>query len=279
MTRGDATAEAPPSPIPDTTLPSPDVLGGDVETQPLLGGDHAAPRPEAGCTAVEIGGASSSVPTAPTPAPGAPGMRMRTPRLSVPRDSSRKRSQSGCCSPRSEAGAPGVQRAAAAMSVAARRALWALEAVVVLVVDYAFLWVFHNPYCGLLFRCGCTWNWAGGWTKCNVHNPTGPRCPWCDAGPKSLWTVEDRTVLALMFVGWATVAVIGARKVAAAPEASKAKLRRRWGVIRAVTPAIVFLLHGLIAGVAFIWGTGYPYFLWMTFEDTQAPSSPIPVNG
>jgi len=34
--------------------------------------------------------------------------------------------------------------------------------------SYAFDWVFHNPYCGLLFRCGCTWNWAGGYGPCNV---------------------------------------------------------------------------------------------------------------
>lgn len=45
---------------------------------------------------------------------------------------------------------------------------------------WAFNWVFHNPFCAALFRCGCTWNWAGGWADCNVHNPSGPRCPWCN---------------------------------------------------------------------------------------------------
>lgn len=33
--------------------------------------------------------------------------------------------------------------------------------------------VFHNPYCNFLFRCGCTWNWSGGWEKCNFHNRFG----------------------------------------------------------------------------------------------------------
>lgn len=65
-----------------------------------------------------------------------------------------------------------------------------------IVVAVVFVWeyVFHNPLCSkyeqsslvthskkyadLLFKCGCTWNWAGGWDDCNVHNVTGPRCPW-----------------------------------------------------------------------------------------------------
>ena len=64
----------------------------------------------------------------------------------------------------------------------------------------AFSWIFHNKLCNFLFRCGCTWNWAGSWDRyvnafsislrsssirnssscsCNVHNARGPRCPWC----------------------------------------------------------------------------------------------------
>ena len=49
-----------------------------------------------------------------------------------------------------------------------------------------FNWVFHNPYCGLLFRCGCTWPWAGGGDNYNFHNPTGPKCPWCNVKNTSL---------------------------------------------------------------------------------------------
>jgi hypothetical protein len=28
-------------------------------------------------------------------------------------------------------------------------------------------------YCDFIFRCGCTWAWAGGVSKCNIHNPDG----------------------------------------------------------------------------------------------------------
>ena len=65
-----------------------------------------------------------------------------------------------------------------------------LELAVVAGYVYLFDWVFHNPVCDLMFRCGCTWNWAGGWDACNVHNPPGdgPHCPWCEARKNSAWT-------------------------------------------------------------------------------------------
>jgi hypothetical protein len=36
-----------------------------------------------------------------------------------------------------------------------------------------FAYVFMTKYCGLLFRCGCTWSFAGGASKCNIHNTEG----------------------------------------------------------------------------------------------------------
>lgn len=59
-----------------------------------------------------------------------------------------------------------------------------LELTVVGFVSKGLNVLFHNPICDAMFRCGCTWNWAGGWNACNVHNPTGPRCPFC-ASPSS----------------------------------------------------------------------------------------------
>lgn len=69
-----------------------------------------------------------------------------------------------------------------------------IEFLIVVAVVFVWEYVFHNPLCStyeqpsrvthsqdsadLLFKCGCTWNWAGGWDDCNVHNVTGPRCPW-----------------------------------------------------------------------------------------------------
>jgi len=91
------------------------------------------------------------------------------------------------------------------------------EAVFVSATSYAFDWIFHNKYCGFLFRCNCTWNWDGGWDGCNVHNPHGPRCPWCGAGNPptpgftatnstlSQWQIfiDDNFIVSLMVIGWA----------------------------------------------------------------------------
>ena len=41
-----------------------------------------------------------------------------------------------------------------------------------------------------MFRCGCVLPppLGVGWRHCNVHDPTGPRCPWCLASPSTAWT-------------------------------------------------------------------------------------------
>src|SRR5262245_5504684 len=35
------------------------------------------------------------------------------------------------------------------------------------------------PLCDVLHRCGCRGAFLGGRTHCNVHQSSGPRCPWC----------------------------------------------------------------------------------------------------
>lgn len=78
---------------------------------------------------------------------------------------------------------------------------------------YVFDWIFHNPFCGLLFQCGCTWNcgpWSektcrGGWDDCNVHNAKKPWCPWCRApqdNPRWAWLVSDALTIVLMVVAF-----------------------------------------------------------------------------
>ena len=91
-------------------------------------------------------------------------------------------------------------------STAARLRLLA-EAGAVTVASWGFNEIFHNPWCGALFRCGCTWSWAGGWTKCNVHNPApnSPRCPWCLSArdtPATTWSTSSAFVVVLMVLGW-----------------------------------------------------------------------------
>src|SRR5437764_1126764 len=41
-------------------------------------------------------------------------------------------------------------------------------------------WVLFTPFCGLLYRCGCSFPWAGGEARCNISNASGPHCPWCE---------------------------------------------------------------------------------------------------
>jgi hypothetical protein len=40
-------------------------------------------------------------------------------------------------------------------------------------------WLFYINICQMVFQCGCTFLWAGGAAKCNIHH--GPRhCPVCE---------------------------------------------------------------------------------------------------
>ena len=53
-----------------------------------------------------------------------------------------------------------------------------------------------------------------------------------------------------------------------------AEVRQRYSfgvtlACRAATPFLAFVVHGLITGVLFIAVTGYPYFLFFTFENRQ----------
>mgnify|MGYP004296809683 CR=1 FL=1 len=94
-------------------------------------------------------------------------------------------------------------------TTSAQKLRGACEVVVATTLSYGFDWTFHNPLCGLLFQCGCTWNcgpWSGaacrgGWDDCNVHNARKPWCPWCRAPqdhPAWAWTVSDPFTVALM---------------------------------------------------------------------------------
>ena len=60
-----------------------------------------------------------------------------------------------------------------------------LRGVLVGVLAIGWMTIFHDKICGVVSNCGCTWPWAGGWRKCNIHNHTGPRCPWCVASAAS----------------------------------------------------------------------------------------------
>ena len=51
-------------------------------------------------------------------------------------------------------------------------------------VAAALMLALYLPVCHLVFRCGCTWFFAGGSAHCNIHNVLPPHCPACSGlGP------------------------------------------------------------------------------------------------
>lgn len=117
---------------------------------------------------------------------------------------------------------------------------------VLLTAGLCWGWVqlFVLPYCGLLFRCGCTWPWAGGVAHCNIYDAGAPDCPWCMAPGWAAW---------IPFQG-----IIGVMTIASV--AAGWRWRGWWA--RPVAGVVAFVVFGLLSGVAFKVAMGYPYFLW-----------------
>lgn len=153
-----------------------------------------------------------------------------------------------------------------------RRAPWwqrGIEATFVVGCSWAWNWAMSTATCGVIFRCGCTFPWAGGWDNCNVHRPTGPRCPRCIMPTSSAWTQDNRLVAVIMLLGYVAATWILVKR-------SSQRIRNKWGWIRFAMPLIMFVLYSLISGIIMVMATGYPYLLWFTFKDTQPYSPPLP---
>ncbi len=106
---------------------------------------------------------------------------------------------------------------------------WALGAVLLL------------PFCNVLFRCGCTWSWAGGTRHCNIHRRNVPHCPWCSYGDAA---------------GVALYAVLGATQLGAAALAWRA--RRRWPLM--LTAAMGgYVVMGALVALGWGWVAAYPW--------------------
>lgn len=65
-----------------------------------------------------------------------------------------------------------------------------LEFILASGICYGFERVIHNKYCDFLFKCGCTWSWAGGWSDCNFLKEGVPKCPWCMSRTYVAWTTD-----------------------------------------------------------------------------------------
>jgi hypothetical protein len=110
----------------------------------------------------------------------------------VKASSSSSRSSSGAAAEADAAG-PGL-------------AITALEALLILPFSGLWAWVWQLPICGLLFRCGCTFSWRGGVSNCNINNPSGPKCPWCNAANTALasvsFLISGHTSMVVMAAAW-----------------------------------------------------------------------------
>mmetsp|Transcript_72810 Transcript_72810/g.193494 ORF Transcript_72810/g.193494 Transcript_72810/m.193494 type:complete len:160 (+) Transcript_72810:116-595(+) len=117
-------------------------------------------------------------------------------------------------------------------------------------------WALHNPYCGLLFRCACTWPWAGGAAGCNIHHASGPKCPWCNVKQTALkWlapAITGKFTVALMLLVYAF---------------AWAKHSGHLG--RSAAALATFVGWGFLMGLTFYLGTDYPCFLFIEDEQTR----------
>jgi hypothetical protein len=113
------------------------------------------------------------------------------------------------------------------------------------------------PLCGLAFRCGCLMVGLGGADRCNVHQPMGPHCPWCEHA----WLGTAGMVLTLLFQGLVYLLIFNrARSSAAAGFAS----------VLALPPAAA-----LAAFLTWL-PTDYPHFLARETRRTLGlPNGPI----
>ena len=120
-------------------------------------------------------------------------------------------------------------------------------------------YVFHNKYCATLFRCHCTWPWAGGAGPCNIHHPTGPKCPWCNVQHNALkwlaFAITDKFTVALMLLSYAIVWALQTRAVLVMKP-----------LMRPSAAVATFLVWGFLMGLTFYLGTDYPCFLWIKDE-------------
>ncbi|MGH9672797.1 MAG: hypothetical protein ACRD44_06405 [Bryobacteraceae bacterium] len=56
--------------------------------------------------------------------------------------------------------------------------------------------VFIINFCDLMYRCGCTFLWAGADARCNIHTPGVRHCPWCEMGGAGFALVLGSVIVA-----------------------------------------------------------------------------------
>lgn len=67
------------------------------------------------------------------------------------------------------------------------------------------------PLCDLAFRCGCTWFFAGGSDRCNIHKESPPHCPLC-VSPAYRGAFGSAIFLVLLLGTGATLSRLAAKR-------------------------------------------------------------------
>jgi hypothetical protein len=139
-----------------------------------------------------------------------------------------------------------------------------VEMTVVGVFCYIFVRLFENPFCDVMFACGCyfAWlDWDTGWSQCNVHNaPPAPRCPFCAADASVNWLSVQGVMAALPLIYVILATILYYKRW------QNQRIRwQKWmlhGCLSLLVIVAAFFLLELLLGVIFFVATPeYPYFL------------------
>jgi len=123
-----------------------------------------------------------------------------------------------------------------------------IELIIAFFFTYGFDTLFENKLCDLIFRCGCTWNWAGGSDKCNIHHTDGPKCPFC--GSQGIYVFFTKFWV-IMFVSYGIMLFYSVLK---------RKDNLCAGAIRVICSMAIYFVSGALIGLAFKLSTGYPHY-------------------
>lgn len=110
--------------------------------------------------------------------------------------------------------------------------------IAVLAIAAAVSGLFFLDLCDWVFQCGCQAPWAGAAQACNIHQPSGPHCPWCAAG----WLVGGVLPFSAILATQTTIAF--------------APLALPW-MARLALCLLAFPVVGLVVGQALALATGY----------------------
>ena len=114
----------------------------------------------------------------------------------------------------------------------------------VFLISAAITAVFLLPFCGFMYKCGCTFLWSGAADGCNIHQADMVHCPWC--------VKRSPVLMALPFLG-----------IFAGQGFSIYYFKRKYksGPIKLIVVGLlVFLVLGVLSGYIFKLMDGYPHF-------------------